>query len=889
MTDHITPQPPPRSPIASGGGKSSTERHGVDPVPVAERGTTGLDAAAQEFALHLACGESPDPVSFSARHPECDPSLLESRCREALGVRETLRVHAAGLGVGEGTFAPGRTVGDFRILTELGRGGMGVVLLAHQESLGRKVALKVLPLNPAVSSRALKRFRREALAIARLCHPGIVQVHAVGEEGETLFLVLEYVEGWSLARHLEHGLNEGEAVGWRLGSARERGYAGRAATLVAAVAEALDFAHARGIVHRDVKPANILIDQEGAPRLTDFGLAQDESDESISRTGDLAGTPYYMSPEQAMARVTVDSRSDIFSLGVVLYELLTRRRPFGGDTLPLILAEITTQEPLPIRKLNPSVPRDLAVICRHALEKAPGARYPTAGAMAKDLRRFLAHEAIEARPPTWRERAGRLLWRRRRTVLALAAIPLALLAWVGVKSLWFRPGWESQAATSMGRALDLEPLDGSSGEDVQGLVTAGIWAQMVLEQRAAGSPALVELAEQVLLRTDEEAHSLRTQGYAARTLSNDEGGIPDTIRRFRHRLRATRLLDGANALAPFSSIELRDTNEMILPLLSVTSSPPGGEVELVRLDPLTNGRVSSRIMGHAPIDRELIEPGLYRIVVRTADGMAEHTRWLRAGGKHYAEQVVVRPTADVLPGMIRVDVESDESFPVGTVHGPLPSQSYGSAPVSIPSFLIDEREVSCAEYRDYLLDTGGELPKCWPDPYDLRNDEYPVLCVTFREAQGYAEWAGKRLPTWFEWERAARGPEGFPYPEGHELDPNLVRAIDADVNWNDVTGKQDFSERVYAQLRLAGQTVGSPEGGRSPEGLLHVLDNVSEWTESPAIDVTPEGRRFPMERHWIMKGGSWARPRIRLDVVISAEAREDARWYGFRCAKSLEP
>jgi tetratricopeptide (TPR) repeat protein/tRNA A-37 threonylcarbamoyl transferase component Bud32 len=313
---------------------------------------------------------------------------------------------------------PSRVAG-YEILGELGRGGMGVVYKARQAGLNRLVALKMVLAGGHASSEQLARFRIEAEAIADLQHPNIVQVYEVGEEQGCPFFSLEFIDGDSLAKKID-GAPQPPA---------------EAARMVFTLAQAMHAAHQRGIIHRDLKPANILLTQDGSPKITDFGLAKrfEDKDEGQTRTGAIMGTPSYMSPEQAQGR-TKDTGppADIYSLGAIFYDLLTGRPPFRGATLLDTLQQVQTVEPVPPARLQPSLPQDLETICLKALEKDPAKRYATAGAMAEDLRRYLAGEPILARPTPWWERTWK--WSRRRPALAtligvstLAAVTVLVL------------------------------------------------------------------------------------------------------------------------------------------------------------------------------------------------------------------------------------------------------------------------------------------------------------------------------------------------------------------------------------------------------------------------------------------------------------------------------
>ncbi len=373
-----------------------------------------------EYMAAVQRGEAPDRARLLAEHPN-----LVSQLEPCLAGIDF--IHRAG-SAEESRSGPA-TLGEFRIVREVGRGGMGVVYEAEQTSLRRRVALKVLRYGVVADEEALRRFRVEAETVARLHHTNIVPIFAVGTEHDVSYYAMQFIEGRSLADVQEESTRSGRPIP-----------CDKIAQWGLQAAEALAHAHLRRVIHRDIKPSNLLMDTEGVVWLTDFGLAKRSDEVTLTLSGTLMGTPRYMSPEQAEAQKRpIDHRTDLYSLGASLYELATGRPVFESATAHGVIMQVLTADPTAPRTLRRDVPKDLETILLTCLAKDPDRRYPTAQALAQDLRLFLDGRSIKARrTPAW-EKVARWAKRQKKSVAigTIAAVAAVLFAGA-VLAFWLR-------------------------------------------------------------------------------------------------------------------------------------------------------------------------------------------------------------------------------------------------------------------------------------------------------------------------------------------------------------------------------------------------------------------------------------------------------------------
>lgn len=598
-------------------------------------------------------------------------------------------------------FPFGGQVEEFKIIRLIGKGGMGHVYLAEDTVLNRLIALKVVRQaehSAGTKDEVAARFRREARAAARLTHPSVVQVFRAGEKDDNLYIAMEYVDGTNLQEQL---LSEQKAH-----DARTEVRFRRVAGMVSQIADAMDHAHRAGVIHRDIKPSNILIDRQGQARLADFGVARIITEETLLNTGAIVGSCAYMSPEQArVSNVDVDHRSDIFSLGVVLYEAISFQLPFHGENFNDLMKALSDCSPKPLKRVLPKVPYDLTVICHKALEKDVLDRYQSAAHFYADLRSFVENKPILARPPGLARQFRNQLQRYQR---------FALLA----------------ATSFLATALVLTLA-------VMNAMRRSQMGQLVISERHQGATVSVSL----------------------------------------------------------SSANLTFNNPTEL--------------------------------GKAPLS-VFLKPGLYRVVIESADSTLEASSLIDAGSQDFIE--VNDPQEELIRSFVSI---SAGQYQLGTGDGQ--NSLLKSRVASVAAFKISPTEVSNREYHEFVVATGAKPPFIWQTPYDPTIDELPVTGITWDEANLYCRWKGARLPTPNEWEAASRGPDANMLPWGDEFNNDIRRQETREFN---VESYLKFAKPVKSDHQLA-----------TPTGIHHMLSNVQEYTEGVSVDSDAD---------LILKGRSWS-------------------------------
>ena len=710
---------------------------------------------------------------------------------DRVGLLDRPAGHWGGLAATSDAFLlPGTVIAQrYEIQEKLGAGGMGVVYRARDVRLERLVALKFLPAALSADTHAKRRFLTEARAAAALQHANVCTVHEIGEtETGQLFIAMAFVEGETLRAAIERGpLPPSQAV-----------------DIARQVAAALESAHARGVVHRDVKPANVMVGGDGVVKLVDFGVAKLEGS-TLTGSGVTPGTISYMSPEQVRGE-DVDQRTDLWALGVVLYEMLAGKRPFLGGSDATIAHAITTREPAPLRALDSRIPAALDGIVSRALAKDRGHRFQSADEMLAALR-YAADEiggSVPHRPPVGR-----------RTVVVLVVAVVALV--------------------------------------VAGVM---IWRNLEVQRARDAVPRIVQLAER---GSYVEAYELAAE--AARVLPEDS--------------------------------TLRGLIPIIEDRLTIVSSPAGASVWLRRVQDDGSLAPDSTLAGVTPIRNLRLARADYRVDVRKT-GFVPVAR-LASSAFNRAEASLGVPTAVTIEVSLRQPARATDGmvFVPGARYSLVGQGAPTRDSVTLADFSIDAHEVTNAEFREFVAAGGYSNAKYWKHPFVLDGrtlswseamrhlvdrtrlpgprgwsgqefppgeSRHPVTGVTWYEAAAYAEFVGKRLPTIFEWEKAAR-------------DGRYTHFEHVVMPWGLVEPDRGTAQRANFESRGA-EAVDSHPSGISPFGAYNMAGNVEEWVANASGD----GR--------FVTGGAWDDPMYVFSNFLSLSGFHASTSLGFRCART---
>jgi serine/threonine protein kinase/dienelactone hydrolase len=627
---------------------------------------------------------------------------------------------------------PNLQIGDFRLERRLGSGGMGVVYQALQVSLNRRVALKVLPMSLAGTSSAMERFRREARAAAKLRHPNIVTIYAEGADGNVCYFAMERIDGRNLdqviadlreAKALKQSPPAAPAAEEIETEAEDRpqvpcilqactsdsDYFNTVARLIGEVADALDYAHGQGIIHRDVKPSNFMLTRDGRLILLDFGIARICQERAVTLTQSFVGTPRYMSPEQIAGEPNkVDHRADIYSLGVTLYELLTLEPLFDGDTQQQVIGQILGREPRRPRHINRAIPGDLETICCKAIEKDPNRRYQSAGELAEDLHRYLGRQVIKARRAGATDRLVKLVRRRTATVTLTAGIVVAVAFAATITWRHYTMLWAQQHALA----------------EIDGLIETGDYLHaLVLAEKAErfipDDPLLVTRWSRLSRQCTIITHPLGARVYL--------GGYPN-----RGRWKYLGRSPIEKARVPFGTYRWRVEQAGYMPVEVVRSNdPPSPSVDPATL---TTGHISFTLHKkvESPPDMVWIPPST----------LTQHNLF------HGRRSI---PSAPAF--LIDKDEVTNRRYKQFVDDDGYEKQEFWKQ-----EFVKEGRILTWEQAREMFRDqTGGYGPAGWKHgTYPPGQADYPVGGLSWYEAAAYARFRGKDLPTVFHWLLAAR-------------------------------------------------------------------------------------------------------------------------------------
>lgn len=675
----------------------------------------------------------------------------------------------------------------YEIGAEIGRGGFGIVYKARDTTLNRAVAIKALKPAMVQDPAFMARFQHEAQAVANLKHPNIVTIYELGENQGAQYIVMEFLEGASLDKVL--------ATDAPLPL-------DRAADILAQIASALDYAHGKGLIHRDVKPSNIIIAPDGHATITDFGLVKDTLGSTAMTSGQIIGTPEYMTPEQVQDE-PVDARTDVYALGIVLFEMLTGQVPFKAKTAYATLYKQVNEPPPSIRSLRGDLPPAIEDVMNNALAKQPDARYQTTGALSEAVQRAIHDATMCARAPAQAQVQVRRNSVEQITLLRTWAIAGSILALL-VSLLGL--------GLILNVAISLKPNEMVMATNSAPMRTSGLMT-------ATPSSRLIGLTDCMsgLSATKQEYWDKVPIDVKSNALGSQDC---KPIEKY---------IDGLMTAKPTLAPQVTPTVRIIV--ATATPSPTPTPTETPRVTPTLRAG-EERVIGDAPM--------------------------------------VYVPAGDFTMGS---DDDTDNEKPAHTVY--------------LDAFWIDKFLVTNAFYKRCVDASKCSAPATYKgaskgvntrDPYygNPSFDNYPVIYVSWDDATKFCAWAGKRLPTEAQWEKAARGTDGRTYPWGNTWDGQRLNSWDSSPRRDDTTA------------------VGSYPSGASPYGALdmagNVLEWVADWYDGNYYSSSPRNNpKGPSSGQWhIVRGGAWGYGQdfARAAARVMASPVATSMGVGFRCARS---
>ena len=731
-----------------------------------------------------------------------------------------------------------KSIGAYDIISEINRGGMGIVYHGVDRQLKRQVAIKVLLAGEGATEEDVKRFQREAQATARLHHPNIVPIFAVGTEDGKPYLVMDYVEGRTAKQLKEEG-----KITPRL-----------ALSIMECAAEGLSHAHMHGVIHRDVKPANIIVDKNERAQIMDFGLARRvDEDLTVTQAGTTMGTPSYMAPEQASGKLDeVDAQSDVYSAGACLYELLTGVVPFEAPTIMAVLRKVLDETPIPPRKLNPKIHVDVETICLKCLEKEKPNRYRSAKELAEDIRRFNAGEAITAKPVGFFGSLYRSARRHKEVTLATMLVVLSGLAALGYV-------WNESHRTARIQVQQREnSFNTLLGVGNQALLRARSTLAVLndagsedFQQNAAKAKKMIAEASTAFRQAESIAPESVPARDALTSLQKLENELE--VRRFINKARM--FLNPSHgpdepailpnyAGAEFAAqeaidrdpenTEAREILRAAVGIRNVAIDTEGDTAEvfarkiidsLGRVLPSDPDNDAGKSLGMAPVRNKQLEPGIYVITFRH--------------GKEPIQQATLAVTREAKEAELYLKIplkEREENMALIT-EGSVTLPQVGV--VKVGPFAIDRFE------------------------YPNKAGVVPLTEVTFLDAQSYCKQQNKRLCTSAQWLRACMGNDERRYPYGKQyISQSCAAGFDGNIQTRPLVSGQ------FSRCRTA-------------EGIYDMSGNAAEWTDSERQDSDQES----------VFGGDWTSSFSVPDLTISCRGRRlpaevNKQQLGFRCCKA---